>query len=442
PVEWAPDGSVFYGISPAGALAAFPVTGGAAREIAPDGVSIAEVGPDGVVASARAGTATYGSQSLPAEGALDLGFRGTALEVATAQQVTVVGGPAIALAETATAASFAPGGTTVAYIGASGLHVLDLAAGSDHIVGPAGALGGWQGTRLVFLQSPGVFTLDASGAKAHLLDLKAVDGATWTASGQLLLSTPDTLYLASGDGGRVVALAHGLYSQPVAAPAGTGFAFSRAGQEFTASVTGLGPAPAAPTQADVLTAFMNARVAGQADVAGTYLDAAGKKAFAQLPLTYPVGAGQPQLARYYLLLSQPGRALVRLVLTQGGSQSTIDESLVLLPGADGKLLIHAVTETAARPLAAGPNVIGVTVASHEIRVMFDSDLDPTSVRGVTVDGDQAAVTYDAKSRAVVLSSPAGLAPGRSYELNVSATLTDVNGDTAAPLTVALTGPGQ
>jgi hypothetical protein len=72
-------------------------------------------------------------------------------------------------------------------------------------------------------------------------------------------------------------------------------------------------------------------------------------------------------------------------------------------------------------------VLRVSVQGNQLRVAFDSDLDPNSTAaGVTLKGADATSSYDLGARTVILTAPAGLNPSTAYKLLVSPSLKDVN----------------
>ena len=180
---------------------------------------------------------------------------------------------------------------------------------------------------------------------------------------------------------------------------------------------------------------MTARKAQAGDQASAYLDAAGKTAFANLKLVY---ADSPQLSRYYVIFSQANQAVVRLVLKQDGVEtSLVDETLALVTDqSTGRVLVHGVTEAPARPVGKGPEVLKVSVQGNQVRVAFDSDLDPsTTAAGVSLKGANVTSSYDSPSRTVILTAPAGLTSGNDYKLSVIPSLKDVNQRPATPFLI-------
>jgi hypothetical protein len=229
-------------------------------------------------------------------------------------------------------------------------------------------------------------------------------------------------------------VADGAYAEPSWSPSGSTFAFQRGGTVWAAQLN-LNRPTATQTVDDAVNAFMTARKAQAGDQASAYLDAAGKTAFANLKLVY---ADSPQLSRYYVIFSQANQAVVRLVLKQDGVEtSLVDETLALVTDqSTGRVLVHGVTEAPARPVGKGPEVLKVSVQGNQVRVAFDSDLDPsTTAAGVSLKGANVTSSYDSPSRTVILTAPAGLTSGNDYKLSVIPSLKDVNQRPAAPILI-------
>jgi dipeptidyl aminopeptidase/acylaminoacyl peptidase len=141
--SWSSDGSKLYVVSPSGQLSAVPVAGGDAQQVQPNGVSLVKAGPNGP-AYVRGGLVVYGQVAVPGLQPIALGFRGGNLAIATADSVVNPDTSKVAsFSEAATAAEFSPDGGRIAYLGASGLHVVDLTTQADKLVGPAAGLGDW-----------------------------------------------------------------------------------------------------------------------------------------------------------------------------------------------------------------------------------------------------------------------------------------------------------
>jgi len=453
PAVWSADGSGLYVVGPDGALELYQVQGGPAQKIA-DGVTAFAVAADGTVARIAGGQLTWKSPIATPAQPIALGFRQTALVLATAADVETTGQQRLAVfKETATAAEFSRGGDRLAYLGASGLHLVDLGSGSDTLIGPAHGLGDWSpdGHRYAYATDSGVAIVDAAtGSSTKLVDLAGVTGVTWSQLNQLLLSTASTLYLASYTGGSQVTahkLQDGVFGQPDWAPGTAGlFSFLRGGHVWVArlqaSLLQGGPSGApGMSQGDLVSAFMAARQSQLTDQATSFLDAAARDDFSRLTLIY--SDPSTALARYYVLLSQPGRVVVRMVLGRGPVQTAIDETLVIQLDASGRPLIHGATEAPRSPFASGPEVVSVVVTSTQVQVQFDSDLDAGSAvqsAAVSIRGVTTAVQFDSRQRTVTLTVPGGFTAGTTYDLHVGSALQDVGQRHAVPYELQFAGP--
>ena len=435
--SWSGDGSKLYVVSPSGQLSAVPVAGGDAQQVQPNGVSLVKAGPNGP-AYVRGGLVVYGQVAVPGLQPIALGFRGGNLAIATADSVVNPDTSKVAsFSEAATAAEFSPDGGRIAYLGASGLHVVDLTTQADKLVGPAAGLGDWSpdGRRYAYPTESTVSLTDGSTTKA-LASVAGVSGLSWSrATDLLLLGGSSSLQVLASDGSEGPRkVADGAYAEPSWSPSGSTFAFQRGGTVWAAQLN-LNRPTATQTVDDAVNAFMTARKAQSGDQASAYLDAAGKTAFANLKLVY---ADSPQLSRYYVIFSQANQAVVRLVLKQDGVEtSLVDETLALVTDqSTGRVLVHGVTEAPARPVGKGPEVLKVSVQGNQVRVAFDSDLDPsTTAAGVSLKGANVTSSYDSPSRTVILTAPAGLTSGNDYKLSVIPSLKDVNQRPAAPILI-------
>lgn len=452
-VHWTPDGTGLVVIEPGGQLQLITVANGAPHQLA-SGATLDAVAPDGSVAWVGNGQVTWKSTVINAQ-PIALGFRSGGLllasvaDVERADQTRVTG-----FKDTADAADFSPTGDRVVYHAATGLHVVDLASGKDTLIGPATALGAWapDGRHYAYPTDTGVSVADADdGSTAKLDDLGGVTGITWSRGQQLLVSTASALYLvnypAPGQTATLQKLStpqDGAFGSPDWAPDGSGqFSFYRDGHVWVARIQGavagtpITPVTPGVTQDDLVNTFLAARKNLLADQAASFLDAAGLSAFSKYNLI------DPTLARYYVLLSQPGRVVVRLVLVHGGVQAAIDETLTILPDASNHLYIHSVTQTQRSAFATGPEVVDTVVNSGQIQITFDSDLDPNSAvlpGAIAIKGVTTQAKYDSKSKTVTLTVPGGLSAGASYELVIGSSLQDVNGRSAVAYTLQFTGP--
>jgi hypothetical protein len=452
-VTWSPDGTKLFVVDANGQLQSWAVQGTGtptATQVAPDGVTAVAVGQDGSPAYVRRGGVVYGSVSVPGVQAIALGFRQSNLVFATATDVQTADQQRLAtFKEEATVAVFSPSADRVAYRGASGLHVVDLGTRKDTLVGPASVLGDWSpdGKMFSYATDQGVFSTDGT-APSKVLDDPGVTGLSWSHTNQLLIVTGSAVQLAGADGTQVRTLQVPQLAQPLWAPGGRGaFAYRRAGQEWVAQLPSamIGPVSSATpgvTQDDLVSAFMAARKSLQSDQALAFLDQSASAAYSgKATLIY--NDGSQTLNRYYVLLSQPGRVVVRLVLSRAGAQTAVDETLTIQRDpTTGQQRIHSVTQTPRPSFGMGPEVLSVNVGATQVQVAFDSDLAASTVQagGVGIKGVPTAAAYDTTHKTVTLTIPGGLTAGTAYDLQVSSSLQDVNQRPAVPYTLPITGP--
>lgn len=437
-LRWSADGSILYVVGSDGSLSALPVAGGPAQKLAADGVTLVVTGPEGV-GYARGKDVVFNQQSYHFDAApAALGIRGGRPLALVGRDVLAADrGKVATLAEDARGADFAPGGDHLAYLGASGLRLVDLTSGRDVLVGPATALGDWSpdGRRYAFA-GDAVYVTDG-GQPVRIADVTGVTGIAWSRGDQLLLTTAASLSLVGSDGGGLRKVGDVVVTQPAWAPTGNVVAYKRSGSAWTAQVSNAVSASGL-SQDDLLQAFMKARQADDPDTAAGYLDPAGKEAFKNLELVYE----DRTIARYYVLLSQPGHAVIRVVLGQDRKEiGAVDEALLLQRDSAGKLLIHGAGDSATRPLGRGPDPLYVQVTRNQVTVLFDSDLDAATVAaGVQIKGVAGQAAYDKGRRAVTLTlSGSGLAPGTNHLL-VTPDLRDIGHRPAAAWDLEFTAP--
>jgi hypothetical protein len=463
PGLWLGDGSGVVVVGPTGTLQQIPLNGsgqpGQPVKLA-EGVTLSGVAPDGSVAWVSGGQVTWKSTAINGVSPIGLGFRQGSLLLATAADVETADQRRVAaFKESATAVDFSPAGDRLAYVGASGLHLVDLTTGRDApVAAAASGLGDWSpdDRHYAFPSDGGASVADiVSGTSARLVDLPGMTGLTWSRGNQLLLSTPSALFLATyTDGSRVTAhqQQRGVFGQPQWAPDGSGrFTFKRpdaSGQTqlWVATLNGaiaglITQATPGLSQDELVSGFMNARKNQLSDQALSFLDNAGKDSFTHVTLVYTDPT--TSLARYYVLLSQSGRVVVRLVLVRGTVQMAVDETLGIQADAGGRLLIHSVSEVPRAPFASGPEVISVTVSGGQVQVVFDSDLAAGSVTqpgAVGIKGVPTQATFDPSRRTVTVTVPGGLTSGTTYDLVVGPALQDVNQRHALSYDLQFTGP--
>lgn len=443
PAAWANDGSQLYFIDPNGQLNVYSTATGATQALG-QGASMVVATASGPAYALQNGDVVWNGQTLKGIDPAAIGVRaGKLLFVSGGQIVSADRSLRLPLSEDPTAAAFSPDGNRLAYIGASGLHLVDLATGKDRQVQRVQALGAWSPkapAQYGYPDQNSIVFADGVQGGTRTISAAGVTGISWSQDDQLLLSGPAGLLIVPAAGGTPMPLSTDPITQPQWSPASDkSLSYDLGGALWVAQVSNgqqqLG------TQQDVVSAFMLARQRGQVMQAQSFLDGPGQAAFQNVPLTY--GNGQV-LTRYQVLLDEPGHMVVRLVIDQNGGETAIDETLTLRRDGQGRVWINSASDAAPRPLGQGPEVVTVRVAGTQVTVTFDSDLDQSSIGGVTVAGLKASsVSYDARSRSIVLTYANGLDPNATYRLQVSSALHDVNRRAATPVTVTFTGlPGS
>ena len=459
--QWSADSSLLYFIDGHGALKVVPAGGGTVTTIAPDGVESLAISPAGdrlayvrgnniEVLTFASGQTNEISTSAPVA---VVGWAGT--RVLWVADRTIFGqsdnGPAkvasLPTDETVGVLSIAPDGAHAVYArGPDGsLFIIDLATGdSTQLTGPGPVqFAGWSpgGHQLLYTRQDQVVVADTRG----VIQARLQHGdPSWSTNDAILLGTDTDLYEVHPDGSNLTKLGNGTYRSPMWAPNGTSFAFVRGSSAWSALAPALPPLPSAIDQATAsVNAFMDARLKGDADNAGTYLDDNGKKAYASgggLNLTI---SGDPTFSRYYILTSEitdndPETAVfvVRLVLSHDKLDvSDFEETLTLVRDPTSKqFVIDAASATPVHDLGKGAQVVSVDVEPDTVRVTFDSDLDPGTVAdGVYIvdkNGKQVDATVSYANRTVTLSG-VGLKDGQQYRLVVATTVRDVGGNNVA-----------
>src|SRR5207244_10360844 len=195
--------------------------------------------------------------------------------------------------------SIAPDGTHAAYTQDGKLFVFDVGSDKSAQLGQtAAAFAGWSpsGHLLMYSTADGVIVADTSGATQATLQ---PGDASWSSQDAILLGGDTNLYQVRPDATNLTKLASGTYHTPLWAPNGTSFGFLRGGGLWLGTAPALPPQPTALDEAaTVVKSFMDARVSGGSDLANTFLDDNGKKAYAGGALTLIVN-GDPKLSRSY-----------------------------------------------------------------------------------------------------------------------------------------------
>src|SRR6266576_2849406 len=457
--QWSADSSTLYVVDGTGALKVVPANGAGITVIAADGVTSLAISPAGdrlaYVRNDKIEVLTFAS--------------GQTQEIAPRQAPSLVGwaknkvlwaavdgldtqaadGSMQQLGQLPTAGaaawvSIAPDGTHAVYTHDGKLFVLDLGGGGKSAqLGQANAsFAGWapSGHLLMYSNADDVIVADTQGTTQATLP---PGDATWSAQDAILLGGDTNLYQVRPDATNLTKLASGTYHMPLWAPNGTSFAFMRGGGLWLGTAPALPPQPTALDEAaTVVKSFMDARVSGASDLANTFLDDNGKKAYVGGALTLIVN-GDPKLSRSYVLTQEvvgtdpdTVRFVVRLVLTRGRIDVTDqEESLTLVRDATTKqFVIDQATAGAHHELGKGAEVVSVDVQSDTVKLTFDSDLDPGTVNGgvmiVDSKGKQLDATVSYANRTVTLSG-LNLKEGSQYRIVVLPTVRDVLGQNIA-----------
>ncbi|HEY5628169.1 MAG TPA: Ig-like domain-containing protein, partial [Candidatus Limnocylindrales bacterium] len=317
--QWSSDSSSIYFVDGAGALKVAPAKGGQAQTIAPDGVTSPAVSPTGdrlayirggkieVLTFASGKTDEFAVAPPPtlvdwakdhfiwaaADGVYQQAGDGTSQKLATLP----AGDPAVVV-------SIAPDGAHAAFTQDGHLFVVDLGTGKAVQLGQGtGTFEGWSpgGSQLLYGTADATIVSDVQGTTQATL---AAGDASWSGQDAILIGGDTEVDQVRPDGSNPTKIANGTFHSPFWAPNATTFAFVRGGSLWVATAPAL---PAEPTPLDdattVVNAFMNARLQGQSDLAGSYLDANGKTAYGQGGVNLVV-TGDPGFSRFYVLTAE------------------------------------------------------------------------------------------------------------------------------------------
>jgi hypothetical protein len=461
---WSPDSSTVYFVGDNGALESVSASGGTAKVLVPDGVSNPALAPAGDrIAYIRGGKIEL----------VTLGFPAIA-DVADAAQVSVIGwagdqllwatnsgifkagasGPeqVSAVPQGATVVSIAPDGTHAISKFGQALYVRDLTTPRSRPLDGATAFLGWSpdGGRMMYATAGGTVVADALGQSTATLP---AGDASWSSKDVILIGTDTGLHAVHPDGSGSTLLNTGIYRHPVWAPDGTTFAYVRGASLWIANSAPLPIELSALDQAaSVVSQFMNARLAGQSDVAATFLDDNGKQAYSAsgLPLTVK---GAPTFSRDYVVMQEltglrpaSARFVVRLVMSRGSLEvAEYEETLTLVRAqASQPFLIDQASASPTRALGRGAEVVSVDVAHGSMKIVFDSDLvSDTVADGVVLldsNGKRVGGQATYTNRTVVITG-LNLTPGAIYKLVVLTSVQDVSGHgVLAEYDLRLVGP--
>ena len=464
--QWSADSSSIYFIDGKGTLVVVSKTG-AASVIAQEGTSSLSISPAGDrLAYVRAGKieiltfATGKTEEVVATPAATLvaWARDRVVWAAAGGFYTQgAGGQSQVAALPASGAvavvSIAPDGAHATYRQDDRLFVIEFANGKSTQLGPAKAsFEGWSpdGAYLLYSTGDSVIVADPQGLTQATLP---GGDASWSTQDTILLGGDTGLYQVRADGSGGTPVASGTYRSPMWAPDGATFAFVRGNNLWVGTAPPLPPAPTPVDEAGkVVSAFMDARLKGQAGEASSVLDASGKKAYGDGGLDLLV-KGDPKFTRYYvvtqaLIDTNPDtvRVVVRLVLTHGKLDvNSYEETLTLVRDLNTKVfLVDKATGGSHRDLGKGAEVVSVDVTKDGVKITFDSDLDQGTINdGVLIldsDGKQVTATATYVNRTVTLSG-FDLKAGARYRLVVLTKVRDVLGHSvSAEYDLDLVGP--
>ncbi|MBO0701925.1 MAG: Ig-like domain-containing protein, partial [Candidatus Dormibacteraeota bacterium] len=448
---WSLDGTEVYVIGPGGSLTAYPARGeGPGNPIASSGVTQVVAGPAGPAYLAGS-TVSYAGTTTTVAGVTSIGFevtaRGTQLFGVAGTAVSQIGGggPALTLKATPTApAAFAPGGFQLVYLAADGLHLVNLATGTDQTVAPATGLGDWapNGGQYAYVNHGSLSILDsASGAVTGVSGFTGVRAVSWTNNG-LLVSTGAGIQELTTPTAAATALTGASDSAASWSPASDLISYIESGHAFVASVD---TSSSMAAVSNLITQFMAARQSGNASEAQSLLTGAAAASLGSSSGVYLTTYGAQTLNRWSLILAQPsGVVVVRTVFTQGTQQSVFDEQFRVARSGPHYLIEQASGTPVQTDVNGGPAIQSIHVGPSSLSITFNADLNPATVsQGVVVhDASGAAVapqsaTYSTATRTVTVTVPP-LAAGDLYQLQILSGLKDVNGKGATPVEVAFT----
>ena len=270
---------------------------------------------------------------------------------------------------------------------------------------------------------------DGSGAKAILSVTGSSAWLAWTPADQLLVATASGTWLLKPDDPHPAQLASTAVGDlPIWAPSASRAAVVRSGALWEIEIgTAANATLDLAAGGRVVDQYEKARIDANAAAAGSLLTASGART------TAPPAGGDARLTRYFVITSQVTptdvRFNVRLIFAKGSDEVRYQDELLVLIAAGGSLKIDAVTDSPAHDLGKGPTVNSVQPGSSVLVLVFDSDLDPGTVRGsvtITGEGGQAqAITATYASRRLTITG--ALVSGHNYKLKVSSSLKDIAG---------------
>ncbi len=466
PAVWSSDSATLYFVGKGGALESISASGGNAKTLVPDGVSLPAIAPAGNKLAYLRGS---NIEILDLTGGPITDVPVTAVPTtlqwvkdrlywgSSAGLFRLEAGAPHPVADrpdsAGTFVSIAPDGKHAVVQVGDGLLLVQVEANKAASLcsgGCATTFEGWSpdGTRLIY----GGTITDTNGRAVSSIPPAGASGdLSWSAFGQILVGSDTSILEVRPDGSDSTALATGTFHLPVWAPNATTFAFTNGAGLYVATAPApTAPPPAADQALRVVNLFMDARLKGLTERANQFLDDAGKAAYAKAsPVLIPLGT--PSFRRYYVVTSEVDpsdnsvRYVVRLVFAQDKvEQYSIDETLTLeREQATDPYLIDGATAAPQVPIGKGPVVVAVKITAAEVDVTFDSDLVATSISNVTLQdaqGMQVQGTVSYKDRTVTFTG-LQLTPGAHYRLVVLPGLQDIaNQNAAAEYDLDLVGP--
>jgi hypothetical protein len=453
-IGWSADGHTLFFITTSGDLDSIASDGSGMKTIA-SGVRLASVAPGGsALAYATTGAASKlylaagdgsGAQVADARAVDAFGWQAGKPIVQVKGEVGAAGATT-KLASANVQCAFSPDGTKLVCetVPSAGLaspqpataFLFDLATQTATSWPTIGQGFSWRpdGARVAYWSGGSVYVAAPDGSGPIEAGKSAQPAqVSWSADGRFLLfASADGASIVKADGTGLQRLSQASFQDPLWAPGGGQFGFARGGLLWIddLSVGGV-------SSIDLGAA---GKIVDQYEQARINKDAATANLLAPSPSpsASPTAAPSPlapdvHLARYFVISSQAtateARFTVRLIFAKGSDEIRYqDEQLVLTP-AGTDLKITSITDSAPHDLGKGPTVNSVQVVSGGVVVVFDSDLDPTTIGGSSrltgADGESVSVSVSYLNRKLTVSGK--LKPGEKYHLSLGRAIKDIAG---------------
>jgi hypothetical protein len=289
------------------------------------------------------------------------------------------------------------------------------------------------GTRVSYWNGGSVFIAAPDGS-APIEAGKSVQPArsSWSADGRFILfASADGSSIVKADGTGLQRLSQASFQDPLWAPGGGQFAFTRGSQLWVDDLSISGNALDLGAAGKIVDQYEQARInkdAATVNLLGPSQSPSASPTTAQSP-----GAPDVHLARYFVISNQATatevRYTVRLIFDKGSDEIRYQEEQLVLAPVGTDLKITSITDSAPHDLGKGPTVNSVQVVSGGVVIVFDSDLDPSTVDGSTrltgADGEPVSVSASYLNRKLTVS--AKLKPGQKYHLSIGRAVKDIAG---------------